>query len=178
MPIFSKQWIACRLSCAAMCGVGCTKPSICIEYTCWYGPSMPTPMGGSRKSSNMKQAKDIVKEAVMGGGEAALSLALGIIVLWLCPLPIVVYIVYIVLLGHVQYQAWHWLQQVLTTWPRLIACGALGLGLIAGSWQLPPPARDWTVLHPLTFTYYTLIFTGTLLLAGAWRCLWKINNVK
>jgi hypothetical protein len=49
LPIFSKQWIACRLSCAAMCGVGCTKPSICIEYRCWYGPSMPTPMGGSRK---------------------------------------------------------------------------------------------------------------------------------
>lgn len=126
----------------------------------------------------MKQAQEIAKEMVMGEGQAALSLVLGVIGLWFFPVLVVVYGYYIWLLGHVEYQAWRWLQQFLTTWPRLIACGAGGLGLVAGAWQLPPSARDWFVLHPLTFTYYTLIFAGVWLFAGACRGLWKIKSVE
>lgn len=117
----------------------------------------------------MKQAKEIVKAVVQGEGSAALSLLIGAIALALFPIPVVVYILYLIWLGYTEDQARRWLRPLLTTWPRLGACGALSLGCIAGSWQLRPlePNLFIAELHPLTFSFYTLILVGVGLF---WFC--------
>ena len=126
----------------------------------------------------MKQAKEIAKNAVMGGGQAVLLLVLGVLSLGLFPIPVVVYVYYIFLLGHVEDQARRWLQQFLTTWPRVLASGAAGLGLAAGAWYRMPPNPDLfsAELHPLTFSFWTLIVTGVWLVGlciQASKELWK-----
>jgi hypothetical protein len=136
------------------------------------------PLQWEVRASNMKQAKDIVKEAVMGGGEAALSLALGVLSLGIFPIPAVVYIYYIFLLGYVEDQARRWLQKFLTTWPRVLTCGAATLGLAAGAWYRMPSNPDLfsAELHSLTFSFWTLILTGAWLFSLCIRVsreLWK-----
>ncbi len=130
----------------------------------------------------MKQAKEIAKEMLMGEGQAVLFLALGVLGLGIFPIPAVVYIYYIFLLGHVEDQACRWLQKFLTTWPRVLASGAAGLGLIAGTtlyhaYYVPSPHDLFSAeLDPLTFSFFTLILTGAWLF---WLCreaskeLWK-----
>lgn len=113
----------------------------------------------------MRQAKEIVKTVVQGEGSAALSLALGVIALALFPIPVVVYIFYLIWLGYIEDQARRWLRRSLTTWPRLGACAAFSLGCIVGAWQLRPPEPDIirAELHPVTFSFWTLMVTGVWL---------------
>ena len=130
----------------------------------------------------MKRAQEIAKEMLMGEGQAALLLALGVLSLGIFPIPVVVYMYYIFLLGHVEDQARRWLQKFLTTRPRVLTSGAAGLGLIAGTtlyhaYYVPStPDLFSAELDPLTFSFFTLILTGAWLL---WLCreaskeLWK-----
>lgn len=109
---------------------------------------------------------------ILGEGQGALSLAVGVIALWLFPVPAVVYIYYLMLLGLVEEQARRWLGKFLTTWPRLIVCAAFSLGCIAGAWQINPPEPNIFIadaLHPSTFSFYTLMLTGVWLF---WLCIW------
>lgn len=115
---------------------------------------------------DMRQAKEIVKELVVGEGHGALFLALGIIALWLFPIPVVVYIFYILWLGYAEDQARRWLRKFLVTWPRLTVCAALCLGCVIGAWQLPN-TDILAELHPINFTYLTLMLTGVWLF---WLC--------
>lgn len=117
----------------------------------------------------MKHKQEIVKALVLGEGQAALSLAFGVIALGIFPIPVVVYICYIVWLGYAEAQAHRWLRRFLTSWPRLWACGALSLGCIAGAWRLRPPEPDLLIadLHPVTFSFYTLMLIGVGLF---WTC--------
>lgn len=118
----------------------------------------------------MRQAKEIVKELVLGEGSVALSLLLGVIALWLFPIPIVIYVFYLLLLGYTEVQAHRWLRRLLTAWSRLVVCGVIALGLIAGALQLTPPDPDLFAaeLHPFTFSFYTLILVGIGLF---WLCI-------
>ncbi|MEM2593039.1 MAG: hypothetical protein QXI60_10680 [Thermofilaceae archaeon] len=113
----------------------------------------------------MKRAKEIV----LGEGSAALSLLVGIIALAFFPIPVVVYIFYLIWLAYVENQVHRWIQPLLTTWPRLGACGAMGLGLVARAWQLTPPNPNLLApeLNPLTFSFWTLILVGVGLF---WFC--------
>jgi len=126
----------------------------------------------------MKQVREIAEEAVKGEGQAALLLALGVLGLGIFPIPVVVHVYYIFLLGYVEDRARRWLQKFLTSWPRVLASGAAGLGLVAGAWYRMPSNPDLfsAELHPLTFSFWTLILTGAWLF---WLCieasreLWK-----
>lgn len=114
----------------------------------------------------MKQEQNIEQKAVLGEGFVALALAFMIIALWFFPVPIVVHLCYLLLLAYAKERAILWLRPLLTTWPRLAVCGAFGLGLIARALQLIP--HDiFAELHPVTFSFLTLILVGVGLF---WLC--------
>lgn len=113
-------------------------------------------------------------------GLTALLLVVLVGAVLLFPIPLVIYLAYLMLFVEVATKAHRWLQKRLRVRERLIVCGGLSVGLVG--WLIffePYPEELLTKLYPDAFRYWTIIMALMSLLRlffEGLRDLWRMRQ--
>lgn len=109
-----------------------------------------------------------VLNKALGEGITALSLAVLVLAVGVLPIPIIIYLAYLKLFTFVAAGIESWLQDLVTSWSRLIGIGIVGVVLVLGAIGLGLQENfsgsSLAELDPKIFRVLTLVMAGLYLL--------------
>lgn len=111
-----------------------------------------------------------VPNKALGEGITALSLVVLILAVGIFPIPIIIYLAYLKLFTFVAVGIESWLQELITSWSRLIGIGIVGVALVLGAIglglqeNLSGSRSLFAELDPKTFRVWALLIAGLYLL--------------